>query len=208
MNGIVSKILVINILLFLTSSCISIKSIKEQIQEKNPEVQIVEIYEFWWTNYLGLHISFHDGRQLYLSNVRSDLKAPFRVAKVGEYIFCSYFQLSDGSYNWNNNTVPIGLIGQELGLSLNTVHDVIKHYDTIYSYMLSLRDINEEIIQAEIARHGKNYEPWWIWYTDMEFNKIVYRTLENKDGVPNIINQYNTFEYYIFKKFDPGYPHF
>jgi hypothetical protein len=207
-NMLLNNIFVVVVLLFSVNSCIAVKpvkilsveSIKKQIEEEHPELR-VNIREEWWTQNIGLDFFFHDGRRLYLWYVRKNLAAPFRIGRIGEYKLTGYYQYPDGSQNWSLRTIPIGVIGQELGVSFNTVNDAIKYYDMIYSYVRSLRDINEEEIQAEREKHG----PYWIWYTDKPFNKIVYRYSENQDVAPPFFKftKLYDFEYYIFKEFSP-----
>ncbi|GHV12482.1 hypothetical protein FACS189491_05550 [Spirochaetia bacterium] len=91
-----------------------------------------------------------------------------------------------------------GKMGTEKGSTI--VYDVIRNYDTIYAYTASLRDFNEESIQSEKMKH--NDGAWyWIWYSDMEFNKINYRARESPYSMRGLGLILVEYEYYIFRDY-------
>jgi hypothetical protein len=130
-------------------------------------VREVEIIPEDWNNPRQLRIFFKDGRKLFLS----ESYFAFCLNAIGDYGFDVYYQNASGSNVWYDDSVPIGLIGQEAKIPVKRVYDVIENYASIYAYVGSLRDANDEVFHNV----KEKYPHYWVWYSDIDLGKIEYR---------------------------------
>jgi hypothetical protein len=87
-------------------------------------------------------IKMENGRRLFLSYVEIN-------EKTGKNYYPYYLDLIGNFVIYGR--IPIDLIAKETGLDLETVEDIIVHYDTIYSFintMTKLSEINEELSEG------------------------------------------------------------
>jgi hypothetical protein len=177
-------------------SCVSVETIANRIKEENPDLKEVKVRENKPVpGYLNIDLITAKGGNVSLVMVSPNLEAPFRLTKIGGYTFEAYYQYADASNNYRLDCVPIQLIGQEIGVSLVTIHDVIRHYDAIYAWVNSLRSAKEEMILSEKEKHGD--DRFWIWYSDIDFKKIAYSGYDGLYGYTD--RKQRDYFYFIFK---------
>jgi hypothetical protein len=156
-------------------SCVLEKPIRKEITVKHPEVKTVDILNKYGGQF-DLDIAFHDGRRLVLSGMGKDL-APGSIVRIGNYTY-EVFMTNKGRVRveggYSNGGTSVYLIAAATGLSIETVHDVIRWYDRIYEYTAGLPDIDDGEIKAERDRMLKIARiPYrWIWFSEMEFDKV------------------------------------
>jgi hypothetical protein len=152
-------------------------AIRNELKEKHPEIKEVGIEGHTRPSgniYFSVDIIFHDGKRLFLTDV--GLKKP-SINRIGEYTYEAFITNRGRVRTWggySSKEIMIKVIGAALGKNIETIHDVIDLYDEIYDFTASLRDINDEAIQAEKeAMLKKARIPYrWIWFSEMEFEKI------------------------------------
>jgi hypothetical protein len=114
----------------------------------NSDIQSIEECWGWYgtggdlRKPLALDVKMKDGKRLFLSYIYSpSLNAPFYLDLVGEStFFINYYSRKESSYKGSGvvHGIPIELIEQEEGITLNCVDDVVKNYDQIYNFIGTL----------------------------------------------------------------------
>jgi hypothetical protein len=168
-----SKIIFIVFISIFFTSCVSVRAIRHRIKREHPEVQDVGILKKWHgSKYLALDIVYYDGRRLFITWVGRNLKPPFNICRIGEYTFNTCNLHSGYPFHDSVGFGPAQVLAQELEIPIKTVHDVIRGYNQLYAYMVSLPDINDEIVLSEKARFDN--APNWAWLSDIEFKQVKY----------------------------------
>jgi hypothetical protein len=120
----------------------------DNIKREYPEIKSIDIFSD-----LGrrtLDISFYNNKHIILENVNSCLKGNIRVKRIGEYGFIKYGRYSVSS------VIDIGIIENELKVKFYNVNDIIKNYDLIYNYAVSLEKRDSE-------KYNKYAGGIWVW---------------------------------------------
>jgi hypothetical protein len=175
--------LLIKLIFIVTSvffcSCVSVWSIRNEIKKEHPEIKEVGIERVTWHGrvYFGVDIIFNDSRRLFLTGVYPHLLANFDINRIGEYTYEAFITNTGRVRTWggfSSKKIDIRVIAEAMGKPMDTLHDVINMYDEIYDFTASLRDINDEEIQAEKEEMLKIARiPYrWIWFSEMEFEQI------------------------------------
>jgi hypothetical protein len=194
----------------LLCSCVSFRHIREEIKEANPEVKEVGIIKNWGyeSKVFAVDILFHDEKRLFLTFFRSSV---IDIGRIGGYCFNTYFQYSGSSGFVSWGLIPAYVVAEAMGKPFKTgkpadvITDVIRRYDELYAFTLSLPCINDEAVQAEKEKCMIQASRWfgWVWVSDMEFREI--RT-ENR--VTSVVFRDNWGEYYNNKYFGSGQPEY
>ena len=219
------NILLIPLVTIIFSSCVTVvrpvNSIKKLI-DKYPN--IISIEERWgygnndynWREIgfyssVSLDIKMENEKRLFVSLVRSSsLKAPFYIDLIGKSTF-EIAQYSGNQYNrWKG--IPIDFIAKNIDIQLNSVDDVIKNYDLIFSFIDSLTKIEDmddielknQIISGleyayYIARYGwvKYIQPIITDEGEWYILNITQDEVPNAHKFMNIVNMKETERGYI-----------
>jgi hypothetical protein len=131
------------------------ESLRNRIIKDNHDVTAVGII-LDWTNsdnkFIALELKLEDDKILFLTSVnyrKLPGREPFYLRRVGNYAFAKIEHFADKRTNKSETKIRTNLnyslsnLSADIGAQVNSMRDLIKYYDNIYSFVESLPTADE-----------------------------------------------------------------
>jgi hypothetical protein len=186
----------------LLNSCLlrTTESLRQEIIKENPDVKSVGII-LDWTNsdnkFIALDLILKNNRSLFLTLVnyrKLSGRDPFYLNRVGNYAFATIEHFIDKKTNRTKTRMrtrkySLSMLSVELGISINTMHDIIKYCGNIYDFAESLPAVTEsnyqEMLEEGKLIKGENNESDY-YFIETYYAKTIWKNeyygYEWKDG--------------------------
>jgi methenyltetrahydromethanopterin cyclohydrolase len=144
--------------------------------KNNPVVKDVEVLfdHGMFAMELVVLIGLDGGKKLVLTKVNTKLKGDIQLMRIDKYAVTVYYDRMIESGYGSRQMLPVKFIAEETEKPLDSVNDIIAHYDVIYTYIDSLEDEEAE----RYAHINKSFYPDWAWDEKWRFKKFKYDDTE------------------------------
>jgi hypothetical protein len=176
----------------------------EKMIKRNPCIQSINECHGWhgsggdFFSPIAMDIRMEGDKRLFLSFIRSPwLKKPFYLNLIGSSVFSVMFSsYENGDDRGASHGIPIELIGQETGIQINSVDDVVNNYDKIHIFIDSLTKRRKNS-DAVVHNWFKEVKP--IFFNTQYWHIINNTYEENPDHyIFNYINEAKFYEQRYF----------
>lgn len=158
-------------------------SIKKNIIRDNDEISSVDILADEGIGRFRLEtlLRFKDNTYLILDNFNGFDKGSVRV--VNGFRFFIYGRRTNGFFHTAD--LPFGFIAEKMNININSINDIIKNRDKIFTFIGGLDDITSEKF-AEV-----NIQSEWVWDTVLditighykESDYVIFKIKNNDEGL-------------------------